>query len=397
MPAAPRQFDVIVLGAGAAGLMCAATAGQRGRRVAVLEHNGQPGRKILISGGGRCNFTNLHCGPENFLSNNPHFAKSALALYEPRYFIELVERHGIAWHEKTLGQLFCDGSARAIVEMLLAECARGGVEVFLNAHEIAVERAGDGFRVSSSEGDFRAESLVVATGGLSIPKLGATGLGYELARQFGLGIVEPRPALVPLVLGGDEAGWTNLAGVAAEVVASAGKARSAVRFREKMLVTHRGLSGPAVLQASLYWRLGEALVVDFALAARAGLLDGLREPGARRDLEALRLALREALPRRLADYLAEVGGPTGWTNAALEECERRLHRWEFHPAGTEGFEKAEVTAGGVDTADLQARTMESRAVPGLFFIGEVVDVTGQLGGFNFQWAGASGVAAGRSV
>jgi predicted Rossmann fold flavoprotein len=397
MPAAPRQFDVIVLGAGAAGLMCAATAGQRGRRVAVLEHNGQPGRKILISGGGRCNFTNLHCGPENFLSNNPHFAKSALALYEPRHFIELVERHGIAWHEKTLGQLFCDGSARAIVEMLLAECARGGVEVFLNAHEIAVERAGDGFRVSSSEGDFRAESLVVATGGLSIPKLGATGLGYELARQFGLGIVEPRPALVPLVLGGDEAGWTNLAGVAAEVVASAGKARSAVRFREKMLVTHRGLSGPAVLQASLYWRLGEALVVDFALAARAGLLDGLREPGARRDLEALRLALREALPRRLADYLAEVGEPQGWTNAALEECERRLHRWEFHPAGTEGFEKAEVTAGGVDTADLQARTMESRAVPGLFFIGEVVDVTGQLGGFNFQWAWASGVAAGRSV
>jgi predicted Rossmann fold flavoprotein len=281
--------------------------------------------------------------------------------------------------------------------MLLAECARGGVEVFLNAHEIAVERAGDGFRVSSSEGDFRAESLVVATGGLSIPKLGATGRGYELARQFGLGIVEPRPALVPLVLGGDEAGWTNLAGVAAEVVASAGKARSAVRFREKMLVTHRGLSGPAVLQASLYWRLGEALVVDFALAARAGLLDGLREPGARRDLEALRLALREALPRRLADYLAEVGEPQGWTNAALEECERRLHRWEFHPAGTEGFEKAEVTAGGVDTADLQARTMESRAVPGLFFIGEVVDVTGQLGGFNFQWAWASGVAAGRSV
>jgi predicted flavoprotein YhiN len=406
----------------------------------VLEHNGQPGRKILISGGGRCNFTNLHCGPENFISNNPHFAKSALALYQPRHILELVERYGIAWHEKTLGQLFCDGSARAILEMLLAECARGGVELVLNAQEMIVEGGSGGFRVASSAGEFRADALVVATGGLSIPKLGATGLGYELARQFGLKIVEPRPALVPLVLGGDEAGWTELAGVAAEVAASAGKAR----FREKMLVTHRGLSGPAVLQASLYWRPGAALVFDFvpgiershpsrkitrsrsfdspsllsgslrmtaarvghplantipekSIAIGAGLFEGLMEPGARRDLDALRKALREALPRRLADYLAEIGAPKGWTNAALEECERRLHRWEFHPVGTEGFEKAEVTAGGVDTADLQARTMEARAVPGLFFIGEVVDVTGQLGGFNFQWAWASGVAAGRSV
>jgi predicted Rossmann fold flavoprotein len=409
MFAASRKFDVIVLGAGAAGLMCAAVAGQRGRRVVVLEHNGQPGRKILISGGGRCNFTNLHCEPGNFLSENPHFAKSALALYQPRHFLELVERYGIAWHEKTLGQLFCDGSARAIVEMLLAECALGGVEMVLNTHGIEVERSGDGFRVASSAGEFWAESLVVATGGLSIPKLGATGLGYELARQFGLGIVEQRPALVPLVLGGDEAGWTELAGVAAEVVTSVGKAR----FREKMLVTHRGLSGPSVLQASLYWRPGAALVFDFVPGielshpshknknvARVGhpsFLDALREPGARRDLEALRKELREALPRRLADYLAEIGAPKGWTNAALEACERRLHRWAFHPAGTEGFEKAEVTAGGVNTDELQARTMEAREVHGLFFIGEVVDVTGQLGGFNFQWAWASGVAAGRSV
>jgi hypothetical protein len=437
MTADVRKFDVIVLGAGAAGLMCAAVAGGRGRRVVVLEHNGQPGRKILISGGGRCNFTNLHCGPENFISNNPHFAKSALALYQPRHFLELVERYGIAWHEKTLGQLFCDGSARAIVEMLLAECALGGVEMVLNARGIQVEHGGGGFRVASSAGEFRADALVVATGGLSIPKLGATGLGYELARQFGLGIVEPRPALVPLVLGGDEAGWTELAGVSAEVVASAGKAR----FREKMLVTHRGLSGPSVLQASLYWRPGAALVFDFvpgielfhpsrkitrsrsfdspsllsgslrmtaamaghplantipekSIAIGTGLFEGLKQPGARRDLDALRKALREALPRRLADYLAEIGAPKGWTNAALEECERRLRRWEFHPTGTEGFEKAEVTAGGVDTADLQARTMEAREVPGLFFIGEVVDVTGQLGGFNFQWAWASGVAAG---
>jgi predicted Rossmann fold flavoprotein len=419
MTVEPRQFDVIVLGAGAAGLMCAAVAGRRGRRVAVLEHNGQPGRKILISGGGRCNFTNLHCAPENFISENPHFAKSALALYEPRHFIELVERYGIRWHEKTLGQLFCDGSARAIVEMLLAECERGGVEIVLNATCATCGGSGDpsgGFFVECSQGRFWAESLVVATGGLSIPKLGATGFGYELARQFGLRVIEPRPALVPLVLSGDEADWTKLAGVAAAVVAwaepstekhsSGAKARvdsavsmyglKPVPFKEKMLVTHRGLSGPAVLQASLYWRAGEALVVD-VMAARAGLFESLKQPGARRDLEALRKVLREALPRRLADYLAEIGGPEGWSNAALEACERRLRGWEFHPVGTEGFEKAEVTAGGVDTDGLQARTMEARAVPGLFFIGEAVDVTGQLGGFNFQWAWASGVAAGRSV
>jgi predicted Rossmann fold flavoprotein len=433
MTANVRQFDVIVLGAGAAGLMCAAVAGQRGRQVAVLEHNGQPGKKIMISGGGRCNFTNLHCGPGNFLSDNPHFVKSALALYQPRHFIELVERYGIRWHEKALGQLFCDGSARSIVEMLLAECARGGVEIVLNVTCDGAGGSSGGFHVKTSAGEFQSESLVVATGGLSIPKLGASGLGYELARQFGLGVVEPRPALAPLVLGGDEAGWTGLAGVAAEVVAwaetgaekhpSGDKARvdsagsmhglKPVPFKEKMLVTHRGLSGPAVLQASLYWRPGDALVVDFAEthpsrknkdaarvgypAARAGLFEGLKQPGVRRDLAAVRQALREALPRRLADYLAEIGAPKGWTNAALEECERRLHGWEFHPVGTEGFEKAEVTAGGVDTDGLQARTMEARAVPGLFFIGEVVDVTGQLGGFNFQWAWASGVAAGREV
>ena len=402
MPAEPRQFDVIVLGAGAAGLMCAAVAGQRGRRVAVLEHNGQVGRKILISGGGRCNFTNLHCGPGNFISNNPHFAKSALALYQPRNFLELVERYGIPWHEKTLGQRFCDGSARAIVEMLLAECAAGGVEIVLNARGITVEAGSGGFCVTSSAGEFRAESLVVATGGLSIPKLGATGLGYDLARQFGLKVIEPRPALVPLVLGGDETGWTKLAGVAAEVETWAdgadGKALRETRFREKMLVTHRGLSGPAVLQASSYWRPGAALVVDFApdLSSRSPLLEALLQPDARRDAAALRQALRAVLPHRLADYLAEIGGPQGWSNAALEACERELRRWKFHPVATEGFEKAEVTAGGVDTDELQARTMEARAVPGLYFIGEVVDVTGQLGGFNFQWAWASGVAAGRA-
>ena len=395
MPPAPRQFDVIVLGVGAAGLMCAAVAGQRGRRVALLEHNGQPGRKILISGGGRCNFTNLHCGPENFLSENPHFAKSALALYQPRHFIELVERYGIAWHEKTLGQLFCNGSARAILDMLLAECEQGGVELVLNAREIAVEGAGGGFRVVSSQGEFEAEALVVATGGLSIPSLGATGLGYELARQFGLKVIAPRPALVPLLLGEDEAGWTELAGVAAEVVVQAGEAE----FREEMLVTHRGLSGPAVLQASSYWRTGETLVLDFTpgLDAQAELLGALKQPGARRDLTALKLALRTVLPQRLANHLAEAGVPKSWSNAELEACERRLRRWALHPVGTEGFEKAEVTAGGVDTRGLQARTLEARTVSGLFFIGEVVDVTGQLGGFNFQWAWASGIAAGKAV
>ncbi len=395
MPEAARQFDVIVLGAGAAGLMCAGVAGQRGRRVALLEHNGQPGRKILISGGGRCNFTNLHCGPDNFLSENKHFAKSALAGYEPRHFIELVDRYGIRWHEKTLGQLFCDGSARAIVEMLLAECALGGVELALNAREIRVEGAQGEFSVASSAGDFRAAALVVATGGLSIPSLGATGLGYELARQFGLAVVEPRPALVPLVLGGAEAGWTALAGVAVEVEAAAGGAR----FREKMLVTHRGLSGPAVLQASSYWRPGEALTVDFAPGqeGRAELLTVLRQPGARRDPAGLRQALRGVLPQRVADILADAGAPKGWTNAALDACERNLRQWAFHPVTTEGFAKAEVTGGGVDTSGLQARTLEARAVPGLYFIGEAVDVTGHLGGFNFQWAWASAVAAGMAL
>jgi predicted Rossmann fold flavoprotein len=396
MAADLRQFDVIVLGAGAAGLMCAAVAGQHGRRVALLEHNGQVGRKILISGGGRCNFTNLHCGPGNFISENPHFAKSALALYEPRHFIELVERYGIRWHEKTLGQLFCDDSARAIVEMLLAECALGGVEMVLNARAIEVESAaGGGFQVASSQGKFTAGALVVATGGLSISKLGATGLGYELARQFGLNVVSPRPGLVPLLLGGDEAVWTGLAGVAAEVAVRANGAGGECCFREKMLLTHRGLSGPAVLQASSFWRAAEELVVDFAPGI--DVLARLTKPRAPRVEGALRQALREVLPQRLAGIIEEKLGRNGWSNPALEACERRLHSWAFHPVGTEGFEKAEVTIGGVDTAGLQARTMEARYVPGLFFVGEAVDVTGWLGGFNFQWAWASGVAAGRTV
>jgi predicted Rossmann fold flavoprotein len=409
MPLNPRQFDVVVLGAGAAGLMCAAVAAQRGRSVALLDHNAQPGRKILISGGGRCNFTNIYCAADRFLSANPHFAKSALALYQPRNFLALVERYGIPWHEKTLGQLFCDHSSRAILDLLLAECGRGpgAFELVLNARGIAVERAAGEFTVASSQGEFQCAALVVATGGLSIPKMGATGLGYELARQFGLRVIEPRPALVPLVLGGSEAGWTQLAGVSAEVTAWAGGGpkggRGNPKFREKMLVTHRGLSGPAVLQASSYWRAGEPLMLDFApgfapgLDGKAKLLGKLAEPKARRDETSLKQALRAVLPLRMADHLADVGAPEGWTNAALEKAERRLSAWEFHPVGTEGFEKAEVTAGGIDTDGLVARTMEARAVPGLFFIGEAVDVTGHLGGFNFQWAWASGVAAGSAM
>jgi predicted Rossmann fold flavoprotein len=388
--------------------MCAATAGQRGRRVALLEHNGQPGRKILISGGGRCNFTNLHCEPGNFLSDNPHFSKSALAGYGPRESLALVERYGIRWHEKTLGQLFCDGSARAILDMLLAECELGGVEMVLNAQSIQVNGgAGRGFRVCCSAGEFEAGALVVATGGLSIEKMGATGLAYELAAQFGLRVVAPRPGLVPLVLDGDEAGWKELAGVAAEVeiwvegVKNPTRApiRSPIRFREKMLVTHRGISGPAVLQASSYWQAGDWLVVDFApeLAGEAELLQPLMRVGARRDLAAMKQALREVLPQRLAGFLAEAVAPTGWGNVALKSAEQRLRRYVLHPVGTEGFSKAEVTAGGVDTDGLHARTMEARTTPGLFFIGEAVDVTGWLGGFNFQWAWASAVAAGRAV
>lgn len=396
MPTPPRRYDVLILGAGAAGLMCAAQAGQRGRSVAVLDHNAQPGRKILISGGGRCNFTNIHCGPANFLSQNPHFAKSALALFRPQHFLEFVERARIPWHEKTLGQLFCDRSAHDILNLLLAECDRaahhnGSVELLLSTRILSVERDPASFRVASSQGDILAASLIVATGGLSIPTLGASGLAYDLARQFGLGVVPPRPALVPLVLSGTEASWHALAGVSTEVLARAGR----VQFREKLLVTHRGLSGPAVLQASSYWQPGEPFTIDFA--PETDLLASLRAPAARRDPASLRQSLRNALPQRLATHLAEVAPPTTFTNAALEAAERRLHHYEFHPAGTEGFAKAEVTAGGVDTANLQARTLEARTVPGLFFIGEAVDVTGWLGGFNFQWAWSSAVAAARAL
>ncbi len=387
----PHRFDVLILGAGAAGLMAAIEAGRRGRRVAVLERSNLPGKKILISGGGRCNFTNLDTRPDNFLSANPHFAKSALARYTPTDFVHLVERHGIAWHEKTLGQLFCDGSAQQIVDMLMRECTEAGVRVLVSTtiHEV---RRNDSFTIVAGNAVYTAPALMVATGGLSIPKIGATAFGHELARQFGIPIEPCRPALVPLTLSGAEhAHFADLAGISAPVVATAG-GRS---FREKMLFTHRGLSGPAILQISSYWKPPEPIRIDWA--ADCQLLAPLRTPHARRDLASLKAALRMHLPARLADRLAEVAAPQGWTNRALDELERRLHSFAFTPTGTEGYEKAEVTAGGVSTAALSAQTMECRTVPGLYFIGEVVDVTGHLGGFNFQWAWASASAAGRAV
>jgi predicted Rossmann fold flavoprotein len=385
------QLDVIILGGGAAGLMCAIEAGKRGRRVAVLERAERIGKKILISGGGRCNFTNLHCRPENFISANPHFAKSALARYTPADFIALVEKHGIAYHEKTLGQLFCDGSAQQVVAMLEDECRAACVEILTNI-KVDSMRQENGFTVRAGEQEFLCDSLVVATGGLSIPKMGATSFGYDLARQLGLKIVEPRAALVPFTLNKDDAAHLcDLAGVSAEVVASIG----GQSFREKMLITHRGLSGPAILQISSYWKPGEAVALD--LAPERNLTAALRDPRARRDVASAKTAFRAALPSRLADRWLDLNPPEGWSNHALDELERRAHHWQITPQGTEGYAKAEVTAGGVDTNELSAKTMESRKAPRLYFIGEVVDVTGHLGGFNFQWAWASGYCAGQAV
>ena len=393
-----QRFDVVVLGAGAAGMMCALEAGRRGRRGLLLDHAERAGKKILISGGGRCNFTNLHCRAENFLSENPHFARSALARFTPEEMIAMVKAHGIGYHEKTLGQMFCDRSAHEVVAMLERECAAAGVRVVLGARVVSLARA-ERFQVQTAGslgGWFEAESVVVATGGLSIPRLGATGFGYDVARQFGLRVVECRPGLVPLLFGEeDRERWCDLAGVSVEVEAGAGGEKRRGRFREKMLVTHRGLSGPAALQASSYWRVGESVAVD--LAPEVEVMAPLREREARRDRAAAVLALRAALPARMAERWISLYPPADWTNASLAAMERELHAWRIAPAGTEGYAKAEVTVGGVDTAELDAKTMQSRKVPGLYFIGEVVDVTGWLGGYNFQWAWASGVSAGRAA
>ena len=379
------------MGAGAAGLFCAIFAGQGGRRVLLLDHASRVGKKILISGGGRCNFTNTHTTAANFLSANPHFAKSALARYTPADFLALVEKHQIPWHEKTLGQLFCDRSAADIVNMLQQECSDASVtiQVATAVREVSYR---DGFHVQTDRGVFSGSALVIASGGLSIPKIGATAFGYDVAQQFGLGMQPCRPALVPFTFSAqDLANFSSLAGISTEVTAVSGNGR----FREKLLFTHRGVSGPAALQASSYWQAGKPVVVD--LAPDRIWTSDVRANISQRDLALARAALYNVLPHRLADKWLTLHPQTTWTNQALEEAESALHHWTFYPAGTEGYEKAEVTAGGVDTNELNAKTMESGKQPGLYFIGEVVDVTGHLGGYNFQWAWASGAAAGRAL
>src|SRR6266849_4503751 len=370
-----QKYDALIVGAGAAGLMCAIEAGRRGRRVAVVEVAERPGKKILISGGGRCNVTNIHCAPEKFISSNPHFAKSALARYTPADFIAMVEKHRIPYHEKTLGQLFCDRSAHDITELLESECQAAGVQTFLQSRIREVQRTTE-FVVRAEYAEFQALALVVATGGLSIPKMGATPFGYKLARQFGLKIVETKPGLVPFVLAGkDRSRYCDLAGISAEVIAKANHHA----FREKMLITHRGLSGPAILQISSYWEKGQSIHID--LAPDREVTEAIRTSKVR-NMAAARMAFQRILPKRLAERWLENHAPPAWNNDALAKLEKHAHAWVIKPADTEGYEKAEVTAGGVDTDELSSKTMESRKVSGLFFIGEVVDVTGHLGGFN---------------
>jgi predicted Rossmann fold flavoprotein len=392
----PNFHDVIILGAGAAGLMCAGVAGQRGLKVLVLEQARAPGEKIRISGGGRCNFTNLHATSANFLSENPRFCNSALAGYTQRDFIALVEAYGIAWHEKTLGQLFCDGSSRQIVDMLLEECRKAKAQLRLGVRISAVSKTEGGFAVVSDQGEFRGRSLVVATGGPSIPKMGSSGFGYKIAEQFGLKIVPPRAALVPLTFDTTLlAQFKEMSGIAVDAVVSCGKAR----FDEALLFTHRGLSGPAILQISSYWRNGQDIIID--MAPKTDLLSALKKLRCDHPRQEMATALADFLPKRLARILAEgIAGPgriADFSDALLTRISADVKQWRVQPNGTEGYRTAEVTLGGVDTAELSSKTFEARSVPGLHFIGEVVDVTGHLGGFNFQWAWSSGVAAGRQV
>jgi predicted Rossmann fold flavoprotein len=390
------QFDVVVIGAGAAGMMCALEAGKRGRRVLLLDHAAAPGEKIRISGGGRCNFTNTKTNPQAFLSANPRFCISALRRYRPADFIALVERHNIAWHEKTLGQLFCDGSAKQIIEMLTDEMRQAGVDLRLQTAVDRIDKAANSFTLSVAGRNIGCQSLVIATGGKSIPKMGATGFGYEVARQFGVPVVETRPALVPLTF---EPGLLSrlapLAGVAVDVRAGAGKAK----FDEAMLFTHRGLSGPAILQISSYWREGEEIAVD--MAPGVDLFAVLRQARTERAKQAPQTVLAEHLPKRLAQLVVEQheirGNLADQSDARLRALCQAVNDWRVKPVGSEGYRTAEVTLGGVDTTALESRTLETKAVPGLFFIGEVVDVTGWLGGYNFQWAWASGWSAGQSV
>ena len=387
------KWDVIVIGAGAAGLFCAIEAGKRGRRVLVLEHSDRVGKKIAISGGGRCNFTNIHTNPENFLSANPHFCKSALARYRPADFVSLVEKHGIAYHEKKLGQLFCDGSSQQIIDLVLRECQTAGVEIRCGCQVLKVKKD-DSFRVSTNEGSFDSSSLVVATGGLSIVPLGATDFGYQIARQFGLRIEETRPGLVPFTLTSQMMEQlTKLSGVSLDALVSCG----GKDFRENILFTHRGLSGPAILQISTYWQPGTLVSVN--LLPDEDVLEMLTQSQSS-GIELVNL-LAQHLPRRFAELWCQLFAASRplqqYNKSQLEDIARRLRNMQITPSGTEGFKKAEVTAGGVSTTELSSQTMEAKRVPGLYFIGEVVDVTGQLGGYNFQWAWASGYAAGKFV
>lgn len=391
-----RAPDVLIIGAGAAGLMAAFTAARRGRRVVVLDHAPEVGRKILISGGGRCNFTNTEMRAERFISQNKHFARSALSRYTPAQFLELLAKHKISWHEKKLGQLFCDNSARDIVQMLLAECAAANVTILTDVRITDVTKPQD-FRVQTSAGTFTSKALVLATGGLSIPKLGATSFSYNIARYFGLSVISPEPALVPLVFGQPDESWVqSLAGVSLPVRASCGK----IGFDESLLFTHRGLSGPALLQISSYWEPGQAVRINLLPGEDLNaLLAGLKKAKGQMKGPA---ALGRWLPHRLAQELARQGAPeerpvVEWPDRTLRALADRIHRLDLHPTGTEGFAKAEVTRGGVDTRKLSSKTMEAQTVPNLYVIGEAVDVTGWLGGYNFHWAWASGHAAGEAL
>ena len=388
------KTDVIVIGGGAAGLFCALTAGQRRRSVLVIEHAEKVGKKILISGGGRCNFTNLHTAPDNFICRNRNFHKSALARYTPQDFIELVRKHRIAYHEKTLGQLFCNESSQQIVGMLLDECRRANVEIRVNCRVQSAEKSGNTFIVETNQGTFESEALVIATGGLSIPKMGATDFGHRLARQFGLKVTQTKPALVPFTLAeSDRNVLSPLSGISVDAAVKFGKRQ----FRENILVTHQGLSGPAILQISSYWNSGEAIEIDLLPEGNAEeFLSAERDSS-----KELKTVLGQHWPQRFAQAWAAMNGDSKpmrqYSNKELQVIADRIHHWRIIPNGTEGYRKAEVTAGGVDTDELSSKTLEARQVPGLFFIGEVVDVTGHLGGFNFQWAWASGFAAGQSV
>jgi predicted Rossmann fold flavoprotein len=391
------ELDVLILGAGAAGMMCAIEAGKRGRSVLVVDHASAPGEKIRISGGGRCNFTNRGTSPKNFLSQNPRFAISALARYTQHDFIALVDRHRIAWHEKTLGQLFCDGSARQIIDMLLAEMDRAGARLMLETGVEDIARTEDGFIVRLSSGLVACRSLVIATGGKSIPKMGATGFAYEVAERFGLKVVAPRPALVPLTFAPDMlARMAPLAGVAVE---EADVSHGKTRFREAVLFTHRGLSGPAILQISSYWREGDEIVVQ--LCPGVNVLEGLRQARAHHGRQQVQTVLAEVLPKRLAQAIVEAEGITGnladCSDKVLARIDASVNGWRIRPNGSEGWRTAEVTLGGIDTAGLDQQTMMAKAVPGLHVIGEAVDVTGWLGGYNFQWAWSSGWVAGQAV